>query len=175
MLKADALLSLRSENRLFLTMLIGASGALLWHITHLSREPIAEFLNCHLSETTLIGTLMGALVLGWFSHKWTARMHSASVAELRGELSEFRKVGNNAMATVRTAIRQQFAQWKFTKTESAVAEFLVRGYSLRQIAAMQQKSEGTVRNQSITIYRKAGMTGRRDLVAFFLNDLFEED
>ena len=36
---------------------------------------------------------------------------------------------------------------------------------------MRETSERTVRQQSLAVYRKAGLTGRAELSAFFLEDL----
>jgi DNA-binding NarL/FixJ family response regulator len=40
---------------------------------------------------------------------------------------------------------------------------------------MLGRSERTVRNQTLSIYRKSGMTGRSDLSAFFLQDIMGEE
>ena len=45
------------------------------------------------------------------------------------------------------------------------------GLSLKVIADLRQTSERTVREQSRALYRKAGLSGRSALSAFFLEDL----
>jgi len=52
-----------------------------------------------------------------------------------------------------------------------VALLLLEGLSLREIATMRETSERTVRQQSLAIDRKAGLTGRAELSAFSLEDL----
>ena len=48
---------------------------------------------------------------------------------------------------------------------------LLKGLSHKEIAAIRNVGEATVRQQAGSIYRKAGLEGRRDLAAFFLEDL----
>lgn len=48
---------------------------------------------------------------------------------------------------------------------------LLKGYSHRQIADMSGKSERTVRQHAVSVYRKSGLSGRAELSAFFLEDL----
>jgi len=48
---------------------------------------------------------------------------------------------------------------------------LLKGLSHREIADIRGVSERTVRQQSRALYRKAGLSGRADLAAYFLEDL----
>ena len=41
----------------------------------------------------------------------------------------------------------------------------------KEIAAIQEKSERTVRQHAVSVYRKSGLAGRAELSAFFLEDL----
>ena len=68
-------------------------------------------------------------------------------------------------------ISQQFAQWKLSNAEQEVAVMLLKGYSLKEIASMRETGEKTVRQQATRIYAKAGLSGRAELSAFFLEDL----
>lgn len=51
--------------------------------------------------------------------------------------------------------------------------------SLKDVAAIRGTSEKTARAQSMAVYAKAGLSGRSELSAFFLEDLlpqkFEND
>jgi DNA-binding NarL/FixJ family response regulator len=55
--------------------------------------------------------------------------------------------------------------------EREVALLLVKGLSSNEIATVRATSERTVRQQSQAVYRKAGVAGRAELAAFFLEDL----
>jgi len=48
---------------------------------------------------------------------------------------------------------------------------LLKGLSHKEIAEVRNVSETTVRHQARSLYRKAGLSGRNDLAAFFLEDL----
>ncbi|MDD2942107.1 MAG: helix-turn-helix transcriptional regulator [bacterium] len=69
------------------------------------------------------------------------------------------------------SIDQQLEIWKLTTAEKEVAFLLLKGMSLKEIAAIRQTSEKTARVQSIAIYAKSNLSGRSELAAFFLEDL----
>lgn len=55
--------------------------------------------------------------------------------------------------------------------ERQIALLLLKGLSHKEIAQIRLVSETTVRQQARSLYRKAGLSGRNDLAAFFLEDL----
>ncbi|PIQ63077.1 MAG: hypothetical protein COV99_04685 [Bacteroidetes bacterium CG12_big_fil_rev_8_21_14_0_65_60_17] len=65
----------------------------------------------------------------------------------------------------------QFDMWHLTPTEKEIALFLVKGFSTKEIAHLTDRSERTVRQHAIAVYGKAGLGGRAQLAAFFLEDL----
>jgi DNA-binding CsgD family transcriptional regulator len=69
------------------------------------------------------------------------------------------------------AIESQFSRWNLTEAEREVALLLLKGLSHKETAQVRGVSERTVREQSRSIYAKAGLTGRTALSAFFLEDL----
>lgn len=69
------------------------------------------------------------------------------------------------------AISDQFSEWSLTPSETEIGMLLLKGLSHAQIADIRGTSERTVREQSRSLYRKAGLEGRADLAAFFLEDL----
>lgn len=68
-------------------------------------------------------------------------------------------------------ILAQFETWKLTKAEQEIAMLLLKGFALKEISSLRQASESTVSQQSVSIYRKAGLQGRAELSAFFFEDL----
>ena len=68
-------------------------------------------------------------------------------------------------------IEKQFAKWGLSGAEKEVALFLLKGYSHRDIAELRRVSDATARQQARAVYQKAGVAGRHDLSAFFLEDL----
>jgi DNA-binding CsgD family transcriptional regulator len=69
------------------------------------------------------------------------------------------------------AIDRQFSTWKLTEAERDVGLLILKGLSLKEIAAARVTSERTIRAQARSVYAKAGLSGRAALSAFFLEDL----
>lgn len=66
---------------------------------------------------------------------------------------------------------QCFAEWGLSPSEREVALFAVRGYSNSEIAATRGKSEATIKTQMNAVFRKAGVTGRAQLLSQFVDVL----
>lgn len=107
----------------------------------------------------LIGIIMGAIVLrsAWAR---TARAESA----LRLASGAFMEV-----------LEERFAEWGLTPAERDVALFAIKGMSTAEIAALRETSEGTVKAQTNAIYRKAGVSGRPQLLSLFIDDLMADE
>jgi len=56
-----------------------------------------------------------------------------------------------------------------------VALFLLKGYGHKQIAALTNRSERTVRQHAGVVYEKSGLGGRAELSAYFLQVLLLPD
>lgn len=69
------------------------------------------------------------------------------------------------------SIGLQLDQWQLSAAEKEVAFLLLKGLSLKEIAAARRTSEKTARVQSSAVYTKSGLAGRSELSAFFLEDL----
>jgi hypothetical protein len=88
------------------------------------------------------------------------------------EIDVYKKKYKDSIQEIKQGIKEQFRYWNLTEK---VAQYLILGYSFKQISGLLNKSEKTIRNQSLSIYKKAGMTGRNDLAGFFLYDFFDEE
>jgi len=89
----------------------------------------------------------------------------------KAEAERWRQEAQNALEGFAAAIDREFAKWNLTEAERGVALLLLKGLSHKEIAAQRGTNEGTVRQQALSIYRKAGLTGRSSLAAFFLEGL----
>ena len=76
------------------------------------------------------------------------------------------------IAAMGTAIADQFRQWGLSGAEADVAGLILKGCSMKEIALARATSEATIRQQSQTVYQKAGLSGRAELSAYFLDSLF---
>ncbi|NVJ92266.1 MAG: helix-turn-helix transcriptional regulator [Methylocystaceae bacterium] len=68
-------------------------------------------------------------------------------------------------------IYRHFDEWKLSPSEREVALLLMKGMSTQEIADIRDTKIGTVKSQSSAIYQKAGVRGRNELVAYFVEDL----
>ena len=87
------------------------------------------------------------------------------------EADRWRGEAAQALQGLGRAMDLQFARWNLSQAEREVALFLLKGYSSRDISEMRTTSERTARQQAQDVYRKAGLSGRAELSAFFLEDL----
>ena len=71
------------------------------------------------------------------------------------------------------SMRRQFESWELTPAEADIASLILKGARVRDIALLRGTSEATIRQQAQGIYRKAGLGGRAELAAFFLDSLSE--
>lgn len=146
-----------------LTALDGGSdlraGAPLSHIFH---------------EALLVGAALA--LLGWVLSDLYRRRRE--VARLRYELDALRAAApsrppelRKARAELSDAIDAQFAQWQLSPSEREVGRLLLKGLSIKEIAALRETHEKTVRQHASAIYRKAELPGRHAFAAWFLEDL----
>lgn len=99
---------------------------------------------------------------------------AASAEELarrQAERDHWRRSAEQALRGLSQAIDGQFVAWGLTNVEREIALLLLKGAGHKQAAAQLQRSERTVRQHAVDIYRKAGVQGRAELAAFFLQDL----
>jgi DNA-binding CsgD family transcriptional regulator len=96
-------------------------------------------------------------------------LHDLEIARLQGQ--RWRAESRTLLNGLGEAIDAQFSRWNLTEAEREVALLLLKGLSVKEIAAVRATSERTIRAQSAALYSKAGLTGRAALSAFFLEDL----
>lgn len=107
----------------------------------------------------ILGLLLGAMAL------------SRSIRAQRAAEERLRR----ASAAFMDLLAERFADWGLTPAEADVALFAIKGMSTTEIAGLRQTSEGTVKAQTAAIYRKAGVSGRPQLLSLFIEDLVRED
>lgn len=72
-------------------------------------------------------------------------------------------------------LEERFAEWGLTPAERDVALFAIKGMSTAEISVLRSTSEGTVKAQTNAIYRKAGVSGRSQLLSLFIDDLMRDE
>ena len=68
-------------------------------------------------------------------------------------------------------LEQAFEGWALTASERDVALFMIKGMSIAEIATLRRTQAGTVKAQCAAIYRKAGVSGRAQLLSGIVDDL----
>lgn len=87
------------------------------------------------------------------------------------EASRWRSEAAELVAGLGAAIDAQLERWGLSAAEKEIALLLLKGLSHKEVAEIRGVAEATVRQQARSLYRKAGLSGRSDLAAFFLEDL----
>jgi DNA-binding CsgD family transcriptional regulator len=89
------------------------------------------------------------------------------------EAERWRQEAGDLIAGLGDAIDRQLDRWGLSHAEKEVALLLLKGLSHKEIGQIRNVAEATVRQQGRAIYQKAGLAGRHELAAFFLEDLLD--
>lgn len=129
----------------------------------------------HIALELLImaAALAGAITLVTFllQTRRRARLLQGRLRQAEQEVERFRDESRAHLQGLAVAIDRQLARWSASPAEREVALLLLKGLSHKEIATVRDTSERTVRQQALALYRKAGLSGRAELAAFFLEDL----
>ncbi len=105
----------------------------------------------------------------------TARAEAAELAarlqESEADAARWREESKDILRGLGAALDKQFERWALSPAEREVALLLLKGLSHKEIGEVRSIGEATARQQARAVYRKAGLSGRADLAAFFLEDL----
>lgn len=110
-----------------------------------------------------VGLILG-VILGGLALRESFRRTRRAEEGLRRASTAFMEV-----------LEERFTDWGLTPAERDVALFAIKGMSTQEIATLRSTSEGTVKAQTNAIYRKAGVSGRPQLLSLFIEDLMEQD
>ncbi len=127
-------------------------------------------------ESGIMTFALASATYMWLSYRKSQKnLHTAfeTLGNQKRELARWHRKHQELVHDMHSAIKKQMVDWGLSPSEIEVALYLIRGYSHKQISGRLEKSERTVRNQSLNIYKKTGMVGRSELTAFFLEDLFQ--
>lgn len=125
-------------------------------------EPIPWELRELLEIGAAIGLILG-LILGAAMMYRALRERNVAQERLRRASGAFLEL-----------LDERFVDWGLTPAERDVALFAIKGMSTAEIAQLRATSEGTVKAQTNAIYRKAGVTGRPQLLSLFIEDLMRD-
>lgn len=157
--------------RNFIVLLI-FSLFFIFDIVHDLNQGIAFSHVIH--EVILFGVSFAALI--WqvrviFLKNKSLTALNLELLETKKSYQEWKNKTHSQSVEIRQMIDQQFLVWHLSQSEKDVALLLIKGLSMKEIAEIRQTQEKTVRQQATTIYKKAGLSGRQELAAFFLEDI----
>lgn len=122
-------------------------------------------INWQLREYIELGAALG-LILGIVSGGLAL---ARSMRERRAAEEKLRRASGVFM----DLLQERFGEWGLTPAEADVALFAIKGMSTAEIAGLRKTSEGTVKAQTNAIFRKAGVSGRPQLLSLFIEDLMD--
>jgi DNA-binding CsgD family transcriptional regulator len=134
-----------------------------------------SWLSFHVAyELLLIGAALATsawLWRGWHRAERENAELNRLVTERQVERDAWRASAQKALEGLADAIGDQLDRWGLTPAEREVAILVLKGRSHKEIAAATGRSERTVRQHAASGYGKAGLGGRAELAAYFLEDL----
>lgn len=131
------------------------TGIYLFRLSWLAHELI--------KLATLFGFVVGAVLL-WSGYRVLSLRNQEVERHLRAARGEF-----FAMLDL------QFDRWQLSSAERDVALLTVKGMSVAEIAELRNTSQGTVKSQNNSIYRKAGVKSRTQLLGVLIDELLVLD
>lgn len=120
-------------------------------------------LSWSLREMMEMGAILG-LILGLVFGTMLVRRIFRDLRQAEARLAR-------AGTAFQDLLEMRFGEWGLTGAERDVAVFAIKGLTVPEIARMRETSEGTVKAQTAAIYRKAGVSGRPQLLSLFIEDM----
>ncbi len=149
--------------RLLVLFQAACALAVLWDLAATVLGLRAAPISWQTREFIEIGAALG-LLIGLGLGTWLLLKSRRRTADVEAQL----RVASGAFAEL---LQERFTEWGLTPAERDVALFAIKGLTTSEIAAMRQTSEGTIKAQTNAIYRKAGVSGRSQLLSVFIEDL----
>ena len=143
------------------SFLVLQSIAAIFFLADVVADLRVDPLGAHsLVESLVVIALVSGVGLSLWQLRLThehMRLQERTIETARGELAR--------------TIGRQFDLWGLTPAEKDVGLFALKGLDVAQIAALRGSAAGTVRAQLTRIYAKAGVSGRAQFGAWFVEDL----
>jgi DNA-binding CsgD family transcriptional regulator len=154
---------------IFLVIMVGA-------VIDLVMDRPASLWSVHvIFEGGMVLVSLGAaayLGSGWVAALGEVRRLTTTVEARRAERDEWKHRAGRILEGLSEAMDAQFEAWALTPAERETALMLLKGHSHKRIARLTNRSDRTVRQHAVAVYRKAGFGGRSELSGFFLEGLF---
>ncbi|MCB6178756.1 helix-turn-helix transcriptional regulator [Rhodobacter sp. Har01] len=151
----------RRQGIILVAFLVIQTLAAVFYIGDVFGDLAGHGVSAHLVVEALV-TLALVLAIGFGAIRLrrtldVLRAQEAALEVARGALGE--------------VIDGQFGAWGLTPAERDVGMLALKGLDVAEIAEVRGAAQGTVRAQLTRIYSKAGVSGRAQFAAFFVEDL----
>jgi DNA-binding CsgD family transcriptional regulator len=154
----------RRRTAALVAVLLVQAGAMVFFMGDVIFDIIEDGPAAHvLFEMLVCVALLAGVIFGAVEVRRTLDLVRTQGTALRVAAGELSRV-----------IEAQFREWALTPAESDVAMLALKGLDVAEIAAVRGAAQGTVRAQLTRIYAKAGVSGRAQFAAFFVEDLLSE-
>jgi DNA-binding CsgD family transcriptional regulator len=158
---------------------LGLTGLLIaiatWGVVDLLLDRPEHWLSAHvLVEIGFVLISLGSvfyLWLGWVGTRRSLGRARGRLAAKEVERDRWKARATKLLQGLGAEIDAQFERWVLTPAERQVAMLLLKGLGHKEVAALLERSERTVRQHAVSVYRKSELAGRAELSAFFLEDL----
>ncbi|MBG6210645.1 DNA-binding CsgD family transcriptional regulator [Labrenzia sp. EL_126] len=126
-----------------------------------------------LSRLAISVIILGAFIFDHLNKQKALRELSGQLSKARGQLTRLDSKTKELAGQYRAVMQKQFDAWNLTASEQDVVIGMLKGLSFREIAGLRETREKTVRQQASAVYRKAGVSSRNELTAWFFEDMLE--
>lgn len=132
-------------------------------------DAFRDLMDAPLGGHSILEALVSlVLVIGIFLTGWQLRL-------TLDEMKQQEQALDVARGGLLQVVARQFDVWGLTAAERDVGLLALKGIDIADIAAMRGAASGTVRAQMARIYSKAGVSGRSQFAAWFVEDLLTPD
>jgi DNA-binding CsgD family transcriptional regulator len=154
---------------------LGLTGLLIaiatWGVVDLALDRPEHWLSVHvLVEVGFVLLSLGSVLYLWMG--WVRARRSLGTARDRlsanqVERDQWKARAERFLHGLGAEIDAQFERWSLTPAERQVAMLLLKGLGHKEVAALLTRSERTVRQHAVSVYRKSSLAGRAELPRFF--------
>ena len=127
-----------------------------------------------LVDVVLVGLSLGTALYLWSGLRLAERSLERTLSTLDErsvERDAWRARTEELLRGLGSALEEVFDAWGLTPAERDTALHLLKGVSHKRIARSTGRSDRTVRQHAVAVYRKSGLGGRAALSGFFLEHL----
>jgi len=122
----------------------------------------SDVVHTFFETIAVVGLLFGSVSM------WRSLQHSIQLNARATETIEIQKGHFDDVA------QSRFHAWSFTHSEMDVAKLILRGLSLKEMAAARSVSVGTIKAQINSILRKSGAENRAAFLGLFIDEFLDD-